>query len=503
MKYVPAICIIVLALAISIAISVLTLLNQSIRLDEAQSVWVYTKSFSAFMHLTAEDVLVPLYGTLLHFWMQIFGTSTYALRAMSMVFFIATVPLLYKLSKSISNKKIAYLTIFLFCLSPFILWYANETRMYTLFLFISTLNNYYFIKLYKSDGKYGKFGLFISIVLGLYTHYIFLFLLVTQVIFIILKMFGVLKTANDFNYSPTVSNFARYRELAVKYIGIVICAGIFFVPWIVYVISLGGAANTMPQIPPPSTFNIFQVFVEFLFGFQSNTLQSILISSWPIILLMMLFLFTRQKEMHIQNIEYIALVTFLPVMLVFIASFVKPFFLSRYLIFTTPTLFFLIAAALLSYSKRLAVSIISILFAIMITLIYTQNVSASTPVKENYKTATEFLNQNVKPDDIIVISSPFTIYPFEYYFNGNTAIQTIPQWDRYAHGPIPAFNQQTFEKQISDNKKIYHNIYLLLSYDQGYQKKIIDYMDKHYQLKLAKSFSPGLQVREYQLKYFK
>jgi mannosyltransferase len=483
------------------AVSIMTLFMQSIRLDEAQSIWVYTKSVPAFLRLTAEDVLVPLYGTILHFWMQLFGTNILATRTLSFIFFVLTVPVLYHLAKAAGNKQVATVTILFFAFSPFIVWYSNETRMYTLFLFVTAVNNLFFFKLFKSDGLSGKLGFFLSAVAGIYTHYLFIFQVVTQSLFVFAKLTGIIKSIDDFNYAPTVSSWGRYKHFAKIYFSLLIPALSTLIPWVMYVLNLGSISNSLPFIQTPTTFNIFQIFVQFLFGFQTSAVQGALISLWPLIILMIFIVFTQRKQLSISNIEYFIMITFLPILIIFAVSFIRPIFLARYLIFVTPTLFILLSAVFLSYSKRMMYVGVLAFCTITFFLLLNQNVSAQTPVKENYRGASEYLNEFAKPQDIIAVSSPFTIYPIEYYYTGDANISTIPQWNRFAHGPIPPFSEQKFVTQITDDKKLYRYMYLVLSYNQGYEPKIISYMDKHYQLKTVRNFSEGLQIRVYQLRY--
>jgi mannosyltransferase len=501
MKTFPTFIIMPIVIFATAAISVATLFNQSIRLDESQSLWMFTKSVPGLLTLSAEDVAAPLYGLLLHFWLQLFGTNIITARILSFLFFAFTIPVLYILAKEAANKRIALVTIFLFSFSPFIIWYGNETRTYTLFLLISTLNNLFFYRLFKSDSTSGKLGFFLTAVSGLYTHYIFIFQIASQALFVLLKLTGIIKSVDDFNHAPTSSHVLRYKHFGQTFGLLVGLALLSLIPWVLYITSLGQISNSLPFIQAPNTFNLFQVFAQFLFGFQSNTIQGILISLWPLFVLMIIILFTQRKQIRISNIEFFILITFLPIFLVFMFSFIRPLFLARYLIFITPTLFLLLAAIFLSYSKRISYTVIGIFLLGTTSLMVNQNVSASTPVKEDYKEATNYLNENTTPNDIVKVSSPFTIYPIEYYYTGPASITTIPEWDRFAHGPIPPYSESAFKKVLDNDKKIYSNVYIVLSYNQGYEKSITNYMDKHYQRKTIKTFSPGLQIREYQLRY--
>jgi len=137
----------------------------------------------------------------------------------------------------------------------------------------------------------------------------------------------------------------------------------------------------------------------------------------------------------------------------------------------------------------------------MLVLLVYQNISTTTPLKENYEGVASFLTSHATASDIIAVSAPFTIYPIEYEYQGNTKIETIPLWDRYSHGAIPSYSRAKFISQLNSYKSQYADIFVVLSYDQGYQKDIEQYLDGHYKRLALKDFSPGLEVREYKLRY--
>lgn len=485
----------------AIIVSALTLYSQSIRLDEAQQLWQSTKSVPTIITVISEDVHVPVYTLIMHFWLQFFGTNISVARTLSFIFFILTIPALYKVAKESANEKIALLSITLFSLSPFITWYSNEARTYTLFTFITCVNHLYFLRLLRSNGRNGRFGYFLSSFVGFYTHYFFLLLIASQLMFIFTRFYSFFMEKREEFVNPLIPLWHNNKRFIISYSVSLGSAMLLFLPWVSYILISGSYSNSQPIIPPPTSYNIFQTFVNFLFGFQSQGIQGALISLWPLIVLFFFFIFTQKKHVQIHYLGYFGLVTFLPIALVFIGSYFRPIFLSRYLILVTPTFFLLLAWILLSYSKKVSILITSTLIIIMYGLMVFQNISSFTPVKEDYKDVALFLSQNATPQDIIAVSAPFTIYPIEYSYTGNTKIATIPDWDRYNQPTIPAFSEQNLIKQINNYKKSYENIIVVLSYDQGYEKKIRSYLDKNYALKKIKKFSQGLEIREYILRY--
>ncbi|HEX8924028.1 MAG TPA: glycosyltransferase family 39 protein [Patescibacteria group bacterium] len=469
---------------LSAGISIFSLYRLSIRLDEAQSIWMSTKSIAALLKITAEDVNLPLYGAILHFWMQFWGTRIEMVRTLSLIFFIATLPVLYSMAEESSNKTMALLTVALFSFSPFIIWYTSEARTYTLFALISSLNHLFFLRYLRSKGDSGKLGYFLSTVAGLYTHYFFLFFLASQALYATISIIR-----------------KKERRYLWGYYGIMLAAFACFSPWIYYVVKEGTASNTQPLIPPPTSFNIIQAIVNFIFGFQSLPLQSALISLWPISLILLFFALTQKDKLGTKNLGYFFIMTFLPIAMVFTASYVRPIFLSRYLILATPSLFLLIAWMLLNHPRKISFYLSSLSLVIMFGLLLFQNISASTPVKEDYRGATKYLESHAGPQDVVAISAPFTIYPIEYQYHGTAKLETIPLWDRYVYGPIPVYSREKLVSQINAYRQQYQDVFVVLSYDQGYESDIKDYLDHNLERLSLEKFSETIEVREYKLRY--
>ncbi|MBI2590261.1 MAG: glycosyltransferase family 39 protein [Candidatus Blackburnbacteria bacterium] len=487
---------IALAIIFSLTLGFFTLSFQSIRLDESQSLWMSGKSLPVLLKLTAEDVHVPLYGILLHFWIQIFGNNISSARMLSLIFSLITIPILYKVTREASTPAIAIGTILLYSFSPFIVWYTTEARTYALFTFITTINHFYFLRLLQSGGNEGKMGYFLSSLFGFYTHYFFILLAATQSLF----LFGTAiynrleKTGGKEIEVPSL-------KLFLKQIAILGVAFSFLIPWIYYFVTLGAGAATSPQIPPPTSFNIFQVFFNFIFGFQSQNFQSFAISLWPLALIFLFFIFTKRQLIGVKSIAYFVAATFIPISIAFAVSFIRPVFLSRYLILVTPTLFIIIGWAIVNYPRHISSIFLAFSVVAMLGASTYQNISANTTVREDYRSVGSYLAQDAAAQDIVAVSAPFTIYPIEYSYNGNAKLVTIPEWNRYTQGAIPQFSESALKAQVEKYRNTYQRIFVVLSYDQGYQEKIRSYFDNNYELLSQREFPYNISVRIYKLRY--
>ncbi|HSH31145.1 MAG TPA: hypothetical protein VK963_00570, partial [Candidatus Saccharimonadales bacterium] len=178
-----------------------------------------------------------------------------------------------------------------------------------------------------------------------------------------------------------------------------------------------------------------------------------------------------------------------------------PLYISRYLIVALPALYLLMLWIIGNLPRRLPLSIGVILVAAMSLTLTQQAISQSTPVKENYAGVSEYLERSVSPQDVVVLSAPFTIYPMEYYYGGSAPLETLPQWNRFESGDAPAYQSSQLAsgvKSIGANHKF---AWVVLSYDQGNNEEIRRYYDSNYERISQREFSPGLTVYQYRLRY--
>lgn len=477
------------------AFSYFGLMGQSLRLDEAQSMWQTRETPRAMLNTIAQDVHVPLYHLILHYWQVFFGNSVAVDRSLSLIFFLLTIPAAYMLGKAAFGEKVGIFTASLVALSPFLNWYGSEIRMYSMLLFFCVLNQYFFVKIFSAKPEHRRkggawAGYFITGLLGIFVHYFFWLQILAQAVFFFL-------------------NRAEFPKKSLsKFIGITVFYILALSPWLYYVFKLGFAANTQPLLPRPTSVDLFNTFSQFVYGFQDNAINTVFVSLWPIAVLFAFFSLRRDRRTAERRKfptygGYFLLASFLPVILAFVVSFViKPVYLPRYLIFAVPPLYVFVVWLLFSkYPRRLSIAIASLLVLIMSAGLVNQTVSAATPVKENYKQVSAYLDAHAAPSDIIAVAAPFTIYPVEYYYKGDCQIVTLPIWDRYAHGPIPAFDASKLPSQISEIAAGHTDIWLVLSYDQGYNSKIKFYLDTHFQRLYDQGFSQGLSLMEYKVRY--
>lgn len=470
-------------------VSYFFLMGKSIRLDEAQSVWQTNHSFLGTLHIIATDVHVPVYFILLRGWIMTFGSSVADMRSLSLLFLLMSIPALYKLSKESYSSRIAILTVLLATVSPFLHWYGSEARMYTLLFLITILNHIYFLKLFtpNSSTKNSSWYLYaLTVFVGVYTHIFFGLILLVQVLF----------------YAKYDSKFQTnsLRRFSLVVFGVLLETGV----WILFRLNTG-TANSSPLLHTPTTSDIFNLFSNVYIGLQTNSLNSFFLSLWPIFVLLGFSLLARREKIAPETV-YLFGCTFLPILSAFLISiFFRPVFVSRYLIIVVPSLYILTSYLISLYSQKIGNRILAVLILSMVFALGVEVTSAKVPVNENYRQVSAYVEKKAKSNDIFIVSAPFTTYPVEYYYHGRAPLDTFPHWARYESNEgldgIPPYSEEYLAGESTEWAKHYEYLYLLLSYDQGYEESTRLYLDSHYERVSAKEFSPNLKLYIYKLRY--
>src|SRR5947209_2124402 len=105
---------------------------QSLWYDEGFSAWLSMQSLDQITVRTAADIHPPLYYYLLHFWILWGGPSEFSLRFLSLVPGILLVPVLFYITRKLSDERTAWIAALLGAASPALIWYSQEARMYML-----------------------------------------------------------------------------------------------------------------------------------------------------------------------------------------------------------------------------------------------------------------------------------------------------------------------------------------------------------------------------------
>jgi hypothetical protein len=108
-------------------------------LDEALSVNIAKLPLTQMAGALVQDGSPPLYYLLLHVWMLVFGQGEFAVRSLSAIFSVLTLPFLWLAGRRVGGRRVAWAALLLGASSPWAIYYSSYARMYSLMALESVL----------------------------------------------------------------------------------------------------------------------------------------------------------------------------------------------------------------------------------------------------------------------------------------------------------------------------------------------------------------------------
>jgi mannosyltransferase len=139
-EYVPGRVATAAALAGLVGLSLLlraTQLPAGFWIDEGISVGIAHHHWTSIPPLLRQDGSPPAYYMLLGLWIRVFGDGEAATHALSLVFTLASIPVAYAAGRSIFDRRTGFICALLVAVTPYLTYYAQETRMYSFEAFLS------------------------------------------------------------------------------------------------------------------------------------------------------------------------------------------------------------------------------------------------------------------------------------------------------------------------------------------------------------------------------
>ncbi|OGK17888.1 hypothetical protein A2866_00530 [Candidatus Roizmanbacteria bacterium RIFCSPHIGHO2_01_FULL_39_8] len=378
--------------------------------DEAFSYVLANKSFFEILFYTARDFNPPFYYIVLHFWMKMFSTSEIAIRSLSLLFFPLTLYICFDFLKDIfklkTAKSLAYLFIFL--INPLLLYFAFEARMYTMFAFFALLSYYsYYL---------GKPKLYLaSVILGLYTHYFMVFVLLSQLAFYF------------------ITGKKKRDRMLLRYVYIVF---IFYLPWMLYVFFQGQFFATSFWIERLKIKTLVNLPSVLYLGFEQGTGYFTKELQLLTILFGIMFIVTVVKvkrEVDERRKLFLFLIVWSIGSAFFIGliSFVKPIFIPRYLIFSSIGFIFLTIFMLEELPIRIRWVLLIILVFFTFSFLRLQIVKRK---KSDIRKTVQEITGRAGKNDLVYVTDELDYFTIQYYFDEsrvyvfNKNYEEIPQF---------------------------------------------------------------------------
>jgi 4-amino-4-deoxy-L-arabinose transferase-like glycosyltransferase len=211
----PAIAVIAALVA---GIALLFTTSSALWLDEVLSVNIARLPLSQLHAALRHDGAPPLYYALLHVWIQLFGTGDAAVRSLSAVFSIVSLPLAWYAGLRLGGRRLAWLTLLVVATSPYAIRYGTEARMYSLVMLL-VLAGYLAVLRAVEEPSLGRLAcVAVATALLVYTQYWCFYLVAVA---------GALLL-----WQSARGASATVRASARRAFGAVVVGGLTFIPWV-------------------------------------------------------------------------------------------------------------------------------------------------------------------------------------------------------------------------------------------------------------------------------
>lgn len=417
--------ILIIILLVATVLRLITI-NQSLWLDEAISAQVirsYTFSYIITQFAPA-DFHPPLYYLILKVWADMFGSSEFGLRSLSVLWGVVSVWLIAQIATKLFSKTHGIVAALLLACAPLHVYYSQEARMYTMETGLTLLAVLFFVNLIHQQTKRMWLLFTASMILLVYTDYlpwtmigvftVFLGLLLKSLRKDFLQWFMVSMATIGLAFVPflpifqmqltlgsTATNSAWSQilgSLSPKSIGLLITK--FLIGRISFDNKVVYAAYVAIQGFIAGGLVVYSIFTNYLNRLQvrKSAEGRILSNNWPLVLLML----------------------WLTVPIVFgalLALKLSVFDYFRFL-FVLPALYVLMTVGILSINRRfvrLTILAIVIGFQLLSLGIYYLNPRFH---REDWRAAVAYIETNSGPDAVTLFVNPQQGDGYKYYSAG-------------------------------------------------------------------------------------
>ena len=371
--------------------------------DEAASYFIASKGLSGILEYArlAPGEHPPTYYWPLLLWMNVAGTSEFALRYFSVWWGMLFIPLFYRFARRHFDFRLAFLATLLSVAMPFLVDYSQEARMYTMVMCLVVPSMDYFLRWAAGDRR------------AAYKHLLFLMLAMSVHYYAILLM-----AAQDVYLLSRRDLWRPMGKLVVLWhllLAAALAAWFFNASG---VIVSAGRAFTNPIFAGRSFEEMGRIAIDLTVGGVvirplSNPDYLLAASVWILILLGALWAH-RQLDAWTRGVPLRAWLFALTIVPPLVATVVPYVYAARYLFVTIPALLLLLAGGLLALYQRGRLALILGLAVVIVTFAYGLNFTYGF-IKSPYREMATIVATHAQPQDGLILEGP-SQWPLAYYY---------------------------------------------------------------------------------------
>lgn len=397
--------IIISLVALNIIIKSTYLTDYNIDVDEPFSLFHSQQPLTELFKIFIWENNPPLFFVILHFWIKMFGIGVVSARFLPMLFSALAVIFIYKIGRKFLTQKIAIGASLLYTFSNLNIMEAHDTRVYSLFVLLTTASMYFYFSLIGSENK-GKYSIALTItnILLIYAHFLAFFIIILQAIYTLLI--------------PSVRKkiFKQYLYSSI----------LLFISYLPYLYLLIERFTRTVQAGVHSKIQLINLYGSFLSIFSNSFLAG---NNFLLILIIFaLYALITRSKLTIYETMILGWFLFL-FLAIFLVSFkIQIVTIPKYLIFLTPGFFLTLMIATNHLSESSKIFNVSLLMFCVFLMIISCDFNWSTRYQS--KETVSYIQNHKSDSTLVFISPPWIDIVFTYHYNID-AFKDYPHYMKY------------------------------------------------------------------------
>ncbi|MEJ2209248.1 MAG: glycosyltransferase family 39 protein [Anaerolineae bacterium] len=351
----------------------------------------------------------PLYYLLLRPWLELAGQGEFALRFFSTLFGVLAVALTARLGRRLfpARPAVGLLAALLAATAPYLVWYGQEGKMYTLVVALVLLSTERYTAALLRGGWQRWLAYVVFTSLLFYVH-------LTAVLIVPAQALAFFLVGREVRRARWKGWLASLAALTVPYLPLL--------AWQWPLLRAGGQTG-YAFVPLPQM--VLSLLTSYSLGVVGHGAPWALV---PFVALLLAVGLGRAWPGRALRAPRGILLCWLvvPVVGFFLVTLLRPIYTARYLIFVLPAYLLLLAVgleAVARHSRLLAAALLLGLLALNGWGLWLQ---ARTPLKADFRAATAYVVEHRAADDLLLFQIPYGRHSFDYYRSQQAAAESAP-----------------------------------------------------------------------------
>ncbi len=430
-----------IGLVIFTLLTLATITKSTIWFDEAFGAYLTNFSFFDIARYTGTDVHPPLYYWILKIWTDFFGTTELAFRSLSVLFGASAISFAFLLTKRLFGRKAAWISLLFLIVSPMLIRYGQEARMYTLAATITIAATYVLTFAVESKRKlpWVLYGILVS--LGMWAHYFTAVVWLAYWVWRGVVVWQTGKRKKDFTQAFFTRNWILAHIIAVG----------LFLPWVPFMlVQLTVIQASGFWIGKVGTDTLPNYFTNVFFYLEHDQATGWAGAALAIIIVGLIVLsrkvYKKLGKVGRRNYLLLASLAVVPVLLLAIVSLppLRSSFVERYLLPSAIglSLFSGVTIALGMANLRRIWQVAAIWLVVVCMLFGVSNVYYFGNYNKNSQTkvlsgdVVKEIQKRGKTGEPIITNTPWVFYEAVFYSTDNHQVYFIDANTQYLYGSL-------------------------------------------------------------------